>query len=131
MDELTRRLKEDAHAIDATVSEDLERRIQGALEMTRPEPLPRKPRSFEWWAALLGLGAAAAFGAAILLSAPEPTPRPPRPVNRPITLTFPAVDPDRATQAMIDPLERELGHLLADLGRAREALGIGFESRAP
>ncbi len=131
MDELTQRLKEDARAIDASISEELERRIEGALEMTRPEPPPRRPRPVEWWAVLLGLGAAAAFGAMLLLSTAAPAPEPRLPVNRPITLTFPALDPDSATEAMVDPLERELGHLLADLGRAKKALGIGFESRAP
>lgn len=69
MDELTRRLKEDAQRIDATVSPELERRIQGALEHTRPTPPPT--RRTEWWAALLGLASAAALGSVLVSVAPR------------------------------------------------------------
>ncbi|MEL6544308.1 MAG: hypothetical protein AAFQ82_06760 [Myxococcota bacterium] len=128
MDELTQRLKEDAQAFDANVSDELARRIQGSLEMTRPEPPPRKARPVEWWAAILGLGTAIAVGALILLNSPNRDAQP-LPVNRPITLTFPKVEPSQAESAMVDPLHQELGHLLADLSRAQRVLGIGFESR--
>ena len=72
MDKLKEALREDAAAIDATVSAELDDRIRASLEGVQPErpnaPRPRRGLSMWWASSLTGVAAAAAVIAVINLS---------------------------------------------------------------
>lgn len=131
MDNLTRRLREDASQIRADVSPALDARIRASLEAVEPvkqdTPKPAaRPVSMWWWSSLVGAtGALAAIVVLNMNSQPE--------VHAPADLEIPVVGPSLNIQRAVltGPLEQELENLESDLKKAEEALreDIGILAR--
>jgi hypothetical protein len=124
MDELERRLREDATRIHAEVPADLQKRIGQSLQSARPMSPPRRDFSWPLWLAASVTGAAAAVVAIVLVNVANEVPESadsaaysvPQYVNE-LHLALPL----RATTAdLTAPLEEEMKNLRADLERARE-----------
>lgn len=125
MDKLAERLRDDAERIDATISEELDSRIQASLQGVQPErgrspaAAPR-PRWFWWASSLTGVAAALVVIAVVNLRAPEPAPAvaevPPRP------LMLPVIQWRTETAVLTSPLEQEIEDLQSDLRKAEEAV---------
>ena len=114
MDDLERRLKDDAERIRVEVSPELDERIRASLEATAPlRPVPTsRPRWF-WWASSL-TGVAGALAVIALLNLGRQPEAPPAVAAQP--LLRPALDVRPAV--MLGPLESELDNLKRDLARA-------------
>lgn len=122
MDNLTRRLREDASRIQAEVSPELDARIRASLEAVEPvrEEIPKpEPRtaSMWWWSSLVG--ATGALAIIVLLNLGDRTQLP-----APAEIREPALVPSLNVQRAVltAPLEEELENLESDLRRAEEAL---------
>ena len=136
MDKLKEALREDAAAIDATVSVELDHRIRASLEGIQPErpekaPRPRRGISMWWASSLTGIAAAAAVIVAINLSRDEvPEAAPTNTVAG--AQNVPPVMPELTARAAVlaGPLEEELEALESDLRKAeqavREEMGLGL-----
>ena len=131
MDNLTRRLREDASQIQAEVSPELDARIRASLEAVEPirEETPKpKPRtaSMWWWSSLVG--ATGALAVIVLLNLGNQTEFP-----VPTETGDPAIAPSLNIQRAVltAPLEQELENLESDLRKAEEALreDIGILAR--
>jgi len=131
MDELERRLREDARQIRAEVPADLQVRIGESLRSSRS--LPRARRDFSWplWLAASVTGAAAAVVAIVSLNVGTGIPEAadsaaysvPQYVDE-LHLELPL----RATTAdLTAPLEEEMKNLRSDLERARESVEQDLE----
>jgi hypothetical protein len=125
MDKLAKQLRDDAHRIECSVSEELDDRIRASLEGIQPEPAQRPRResksfSFWWASSLTGVAAAIAMIAFINLQAPDPgavaTESNPQP------LVIPTVQWRTETAVLTSPLEQEFEDLQADLKKAEEAV---------
>jgi len=125
MDKLAKQLRDDAHRIECSVSEELDDRIRALLESTQPEAgqrIRRESKSFSfWWASsLTGVAAAIAMIAFINLQVPDPglvaTESNPQP------LVIPTVQWHTETAVLTSPLEQEFEDLQADLKKAEEAV---------
>lgn len=133
MDEFEQRLKQDADAIQATVSPELRARIDASLHGIEPIR-PAKPRSAPatFWLAssLTGLAAAVlvivlvnwnrpasdAPPARIVASSPPPTATEP-PLAAPLPVPL-----DIRTADFASPLELELERLQSDIEKARDSV---------
>ena len=129
MDELARRLRNDAASIDADISAQLDSRIQASLAAIEPElARQRKParRPVSFWLASSLTGVAAAFAVIAVLNiddADEPAAVPRTVARNPVPpLQIPALDLDVEAAMLTDPLTRELEDLQADLKRAEEVV---------
>lgn len=123
MDNLAKKLRTDAQAIDCAVSEDLDDRIRASLQGITPEPLASsKPKSFSFWFAssLTGLAAAAAFIAIANLRTPETVVTPPMPT--PTAFVLPMIELKAKTAVLTAPLEQEIKDLQSDIKKAEEAV---------
>lgn len=128
MDKLAQRLREDAERIEATVSDELDARIQASLAGAQPEKpaTDRRPsRSPLFWFAssLTGIAAALAVIAIVNLQqpdlvVPEATPQP---------FELPSVRWHAETAVLTSPLEQEIEDLRSDLERAEEAVRQDIE----
>lgn len=127
MDEIEKRLREDAERIEAPVTPELQARVRASLEKVPLEKRPRRrarevPPLGLWMAASL-TGAAAALVAFLLLprtGAPPPAPAAvarSMPLPASIAREFPLVV---KTADLTAPLEQELEHLQSDIEKARE-----------
>lgn len=121
MDELEKRLRQDAANIDSAVPPALTARIRARLAGAA-RPVPRRaPSPFRLWAAASLSGMAATLLVVLLLpdaSPPEPRPLAHRaPVPADIARDFPLVV---ETAQLTAPLEQELENLKADIEKARE-----------
>ncbi len=145
MDEFERRLKEDAEAIDVTVSPALEQRIAASVHAVGA-PAPAKPpeRRFDlrWWFFSTLTGAAAVLLVVVAANWPgrgnvpaEPPTEPPTIAATPgagVTATPdpsvsagnpPLLQPlDVRTAEFADPLSQELEAIKSDLEKARSEL---------
>ena len=131
MDNLERRLKEDAAKMDIDVPEALSRRIDASLrsvERARPETRTDRSGIPGWW--LSGLtGATVALLLIVLFNRSE-SPPPDLPDEPPVAGVVPEYRgwtqsefPLRAETAVsTEPLEEELEKLKTDLEKAREKL---------
>ena len=130
MDELARRLREDAAKIDAEIPADLDRRIAAAGDP--PERRAERGRGLSlllWWASsLTGIAAAAAIVLVLNLNSGEY-----EPVDAPVADTpplLPELDLDVRPATLTAPLHRELDNLRSDLEKAeravREELPLSF-----
>ncbi len=131
MDEVARRLREDASAIDVIVSPELEHRIQASLEGVTPEPRAQEPmptrQPWFWWASsLTGVAAAVLVVVIVNLNTPEPVP-PATPVGNPTAL-LPPISWQVETAVLTSPLEQEMEDLQSDLKKAEEALKRDIEA---
>ena len=125
MDELARRLREDAARIDAEIPADLDRRI--AASLAAAETLPRRAERGRglslslWWASsLTGIAAAATIVLVLNLNSGEY-----ESVDAPVADTpplLPELDLDVRPATLTAPLERELDNLRSDLEKAEQAL---------
>ncbi len=122
MDNLTRRLREDASQIRADVSPELDARIRASLEAAEPvrpetpKPAPRTT-SMWWWSSLVG--ATGAIVVIVLLNLSS-QPQVPAPTVPEIPALGPSLTIERAV--LMGPLEEELENLESDLRKAEEAL---------
>ena len=122
MDNLTRRLREDASQIRADVSPELDARIRASLEAAEPvrqespKPAPRTP-SMWWWSSLVG-----ATGAIVVIVLMNLTSQPqvPTATAPEIAAAMPSLNIQQAV--LTGPLEEELENLESDLKKAEEAL---------
>lgn len=129
MDELARRLRDDAATIDADISAQLDSRIQASLaaiepELARQRKPARRPVSFWLASSLTGVAAALAVIAVLNIDdADEPAAVPRTVARNPVPpLQIPALDLDVEAAMLTDPLTRELEDLQADLKRAEEVV---------
>lgn len=133
MDKLAKRLREDAAAIDAPVSPELDYRIRASLEGVVQERPVEPTRSLVfWWASSL-TGLAAALLVVVLFNVGGGSEEPVPVVNStpPPDRSLPRL-PLRTEAAMItSPLQKELDDLAADLRKARDEVASDVESVLP
>jgi len=125
MDKLAKQLRDDAHRIECSVSDELEDRVRASLEGIEPEPAQRPRResksfSFWWASSLTGVAAAIAMIAFINLQTPGPGPVATDSNLQP--LVIPTVRWHTETAVLTSPLEQEFEDLQADLKKAEEAV---------
>lgn len=127
MDELARKLREDAAKIDADVSAQLEARIRASLNAVEPDAMrqrkpQRRPVSFWLASSLTGVAAALAVIAVLNLGdTPEPVAVPQVTASTPAPpLAVPALDLEVEAAMLTSPLAKELEDLQADLKKAEE-----------
>ncbi len=130
MDNLAKRLREDAAQIDCAVSEQLDDRIRASLENITPQgpaPAERKtrPPMFWWASSLTGVAAAMALIAVINLQGPTPGIPTTEPVSQP--LGIPSIEWKAETAVLVSPLEQEYENLQSDLEKAEEAVRQDIE----
>ena len=126
MDKLAKRLREDADNIEASVSDELDARIQASLAGVQPEqPATHRSRSPLFWFAssLTGIVGALALIAVVNLQRPEPV----LPEATPRPLELPAIRWHAETAVLTSPLEQEIEDLRSDLERAEEAVRQDIE----
>ena len=130
MDDFERQLKQDAEAIDATITPAMQARLEATLHALEPKsPQPKRPQhSLGWWwlSSLTGIAAALLLivylnrGDAVMEVAEpvavEPTPD----VNVAPLAEIPL---DIRSAEFADPLAEELENLKSDFEKAREKLG--------
>lgn len=128
MDELARRLREDAAKIDAEIPADLDRRI--AASLVAAETSPRRAERgrglslslwWLWWASsLTGIAAAAAVVLVLNLNSGGY-----EPVGAPLAdmpPLLPELDLDVRPAMLTAPLQREFDNLRSDLEKAERAV---------
>ena len=133
MDELARRLREDAANIDAEIPAELDRRIAASLAAAATWPRrAERGRGLSlslWWASsLTGIAAAAIIVLVLNLNSGGY-----EPVTAPVADTpplLPELDLDVRPATLTAPLQRELDNLRSDLEKAeravREELPLSF-----
>ena len=125
MDKLAKQLRDDAHSIECSVSEELDDRIRASLEGIQPEAGQRPRResksfSFWWASSLTGVAAAIVTIAFINLQVPDAGPVSTE--SNPQPLVIPTVQWHTETAVLTSPLEQEFEDLQADLKKAEEAV---------
>jgi hypothetical protein len=134
MDKLSKRLKEDAAAIDAPVSKALRERIDASLNAVDVHAAgtgaPRARGSLSWASGLVGVALAAVL-IAVLNRLPADRPVEEFSATPPFLAEIPNPVGLRLRNAdLTEPLQEELNRLRADLDKARETLeqdiGITF-----
>ncbi len=128
MDELEKRLREDAARIEARVTPEFEARMRASLERAEAAgpvgPVRRRTPLSLWWASsLTGIAAAAAVIVAINLDSSKPPPAPSA-VPEALPEIVPPIVPDLRPESAIltAPLRQELEDLESDLEKAERAL---------
>lgn len=143
MDELDKRLKEDAARIEAAASPELQRRIDASLAAERglrrvTEERQHAPRSLWWISSLTGL--AAALATILVLNWNRPVDEPAADRFADVPAATPAPSDDRVLAPAIGwdvrsadltrPLEEELLNLQSDIEKARRNvesdIGLSF-----
>jgi len=136
MDKFAKRLQEDAAAIDATASDDFERRLAASLAATRvvdPAPAHRSAPGTLWWASsLTGLAAAVAVIVILNWDGSGPAAETDTSIARstvPELVEPLAVPPglDVRTAEFTSPLEVELEKLRSDIEKARQTVREDLE----
>lgn len=126
MDELRRKLREDAARIESRISGDLDDRIRASLEGVAPERLrPRRPqRTIRFWLASSLTGFAAAVAVIAVINLPgRQAEVPPSAVSADGPgFDLPTLDLNVETAVLTTPLAEELEALQADLERAERAV---------
>ena len=132
MDKLEQQLKRDAEAIEATVSPQLQARIDASLHAARDvrqaDVAPRRTASLWWMSSLTGLAAAILIIAFLNLNRDDAAPE-----NTESTVAAPsAAAPERLFSetfpletrpaVLTSPLEKELEDLQSDLEKARDSV---------
>ncbi len=120
MDKLAKQLRADAEQIEATVSDELDRRINASLRAVKPveqTPVASKPPLFWWASTLTGVAAAIAVIAIVNWQVPD-DPVSATPVN--IVAAVPSIDLKAESAMLTGPLQEELDRLQSDLKKAEE-----------
>ena len=129
MDELTRRLRDDAALIKADISPELDDRIRASLEGVVPEQpqkvRPVRTRSLWWASSLTGVAAAVAVIVVVNLFGNDPAPAP-ETVAGGQTIEVPRLDLRVETAVLTGPLTEEMEALQADLEKAEKVLREDF-----
>jgi hypothetical protein len=130
MDNLAKRLREDAAQIECAVSEQLDDRIRASLENIQPQQPAQperkaRPPGFWWASSLTGVAAATALIAIVNLQSPTPGTPTTEPVSQP--LVIPSIQWQAETAVLVSPLEQEYENLQSDLEKAEEALRQDIE----
>ena len=130
MDNLAKRLREDAAQIECAVSEQLDDRIRASLENVQPQQPAQperkaRPPGFWWASSLTGVAAATALIAIVNLQNPTPGTPTTEPVSQP--LVIPSIQWQAETAVLVSPLEQEYENLQSDLEKAEEALRQDIE----
>lgn len=123
MDKLALQLREDADNIDATISAQLDARLNASLQGIKPEAARRPQReskSFSlWWASSL-TGVAAALLIIVVANLRAPDPVPVAEITTPAPLVLPSIEWNAKSAVLTSPLEREIDDLQSDLKKAEE-----------
>lgn len=129
MNDLDKRLKDDARNIRSDVSPELQRRLKATVEATERLPLtPERGKTTGslWFASsLTGLAAAIAVIALLNWDRGQIEPSPVRIADTPSASTqeeFRGFPLNAQTADLTEPLEEELLNLQADLEKARESV---------
>jgi len=123
MDKLANRLRHDAENIEATVSDELDRRIRASIAGMTPatdQPAsapPAHPAGFWWASSLTGIAAAVAVIAIVNSQQDAPVPEA-TPAN--IFAAVPTIDLKTETAMMTSPLQQELDALQSDIKKAEK-----------
>ena len=122
MDELAKRLKQDAENIDVSVSPELDQRIRASLEGITPEKGRRRrerahPAGFWWASSLTGVAAAAAVIVIVNVQHEKPAPAS-TPAS--IAAAVPVIDWKTETATLTGQLEQELAALQSDIRKAED-----------
>jgi len=120
MDKLAKQLRTDAEQIEATVSDELDRRINASLRAVNPveqAPVAAKPPLFWWASTLTGVAAAIAVIAIVNWQVPD-EPDLATPVNT--VAVVPPIDLKAESAMLTGPLQEELDKLQSDLKKAEE-----------
>lgn len=133
MDELEKRLREDAARIEARVTPEFEARMRASLERTETaepaRPASRRSPLSMWWASSL-TGIAAAALVIVVINLDSAPPAKPSAVPEILPELAAPIVPNLhpATAVLTAPLEEELENLESDLEKAeravREDIGI-------
>lgn len=132
MDKLTRQLRDDAERIDASISPELDARINASLRAITPVAEARaRPRSWSFWLASSLTGAAAAIAVIAIVNMRQPEVAEPAAVaavEQNTSYTVPMFDLKAETAVLTSPLSEELQALQSDLKKAeqkvREDVGL-------
>lgn len=131
MDKLAKRLREDADRIDATVSDELDRRIEASLRGVSParEPRPVPAARPPWfWVASTVTGVAAALAVIAIVNRQVPDPVEAPPATMVAEELPPMIDLKTEAAMLTRPLQQELEDLQSDLKKAedkvRQDLGL-------
>ncbi len=125
MDNLAKRLRDDAERIECTVSDELDERIRASLHGITPEAgAPPRPRSksFSFWFASSLTGVAAAVTIIAIVNLQDPEPVPGSVDVTPALLNLPTIQWHVETAVLTTPLEQEIENLQSDLKKAEEAV---------
>jgi len=123
MDKLAQQLRQDAENIEATVSDELDRRISASLQGVSPldesacTARSQRPALFWWASSLTGIAAAAAVIVIVNSSQPE-VPATQRPAT--IAAAVPTIDWKSETAVFTGQLQQELDALQSDIKKAEE-----------
>lgn len=130
MDKFEKRLKRDAHAVQAEVSPELRSRIDASLravEPVRTVPPERSASAMLWWASsLTGLAAVVVLVVIANFNKPDPGAVPDNTVagqtEPPVPVEFPLITPNLNIRSaeFTSPLEEELLKLQADIEKVRK-----------
>lgn len=125
MDKLAEKLKQDAELIDASVSDELDRRIDASLraaEPVRPERrTPESRPSVFWWASsLTGIAAAVTVIAVLNVIEPSSSGTNPTPQSFASSAETPMIRFKTESAMLTEPLRQELEDLQSDLKKAEE-----------
>jgi hypothetical protein len=121
MDKLANQLRKDAEQINATISDELDHRIEASLRAVTPakqaQPAPRGRPPLFWWASTL-TGAAAAMAVIAIVNWQEAG----QPAGNPtqVASSQPAIELNMETAVLTAPLQQELDALRSDLKKAEE-----------
>lgn len=132
MDKLTRQLRDDAARIDASISPELDARINASLHAVTPvKKASPRPRSWSFWLASSLTGAAAAIAVIAIVNMRQPEVAEPAAVaavEQDTSYTVPVFDLKAETAVLTNPLSEELQALQSDLKKAeqkvREDVGL-------
>ena len=138
MDDFERQLKDDADAIDATVSPALQARLDATLHALEPgsAPTPRSRPGLGWWWLSSLTGIAAALLLIVYLNRGGPVVDTPPPVAAeqessdvvPPLVEFPLdVRSAEFADEFADPLATELENLKSDFEKAADKLGYDLD----
>ena len=133
MDRLAERLREDAGAIEAEISAELDNRIRASLRSVKLQPEQPAPRIARfpslWWASSL-TGAVVAVVAIVVINSDRATPPPEVVAAKTMPrLVVPQIDFEVEAATLTDPLAQELENLRDDLRKVEEAVrhDVGFD----